>query len=181
MEALEKDTRPWIEAIDFENRRYPRVDIHLPVEHDQIKSSFTHIGNLSEGGLLIYFPEETDVKQYLRLKLFFSLRSELETIKMMAEVVWKDNHLSNGGKYSAYGLRFVYISLEDMTKLRNFLSSLSSPLDDILCPFNTLKARFWVQKFMNLRREYILRRQRPEIFSSANFPMEQMPISEKVN
>ena len=71
MEAGEKDTKPWIDVIDFENRGYPRFDIHLPIEYYQIKSSMTHTGNISEGGLLIYFPKETDVRQYLRLKLFF--------------------------------------------------------------------------------------------------------------
>jgi hypothetical protein len=87
MEAIEKYTKPWIDVFDFENRKCPRFDIHLPVEYYQIKSSFTHISNISEGGLLIYFPEETDVSQYLRLKLFFSLGSELNTSRVLAEVV----------------------------------------------------------------------------------------------
>ena len=83
MEAGEKDTKPWIEVVDVENRRYPRIDIHLPIEYYLTKSSITHTGNISEGGLLIYFPEEMDVSQYLRLKLFFSLGSELNTIKVL--------------------------------------------------------------------------------------------------
>ena len=150
MEAREKDTKPRIEVIDFENRRYPRFDIHLPIEYYQIKSSITHTGNISEGGLLIYFPEETDVSQYLRLKLFFSLGSELNTIKVLAEVVWTDNHLSKDREYYPYGVKFVDISPEDGTKLKNFLRSLSSPLDDILCLFNSLKMKLWVWKLMNL-------------------------------
>ena len=149
MEAREKDTKPRIEVIDFENRRYPRFDIHLPIEYYQIKSSITHTGNISEGGLLIYFPEETDVSQYLRLKLFFSLRSELNTIKVLAEVVWTDNHLSKDREYYPYGVKFVDISPEDDTKLKNFLRSLSSPLDDILYLFNSLKMRPWIRKLMN--------------------------------
>ncbi len=149
MEAGEKDTKPRIEVIDFENRRYPRFDIHLPIEYYQIKSSITHTGNISEGGLLIYFPEETDVSQYLRLKLFFSLGSELNTIKVLAEVVWTDNHLSKDRKYYLYGVKFVDISPEDDSKLKNFLRSLSSPLDDILCLFNSLKMRLWMRKLMN--------------------------------
>ncbi len=149
MEAGEKDTKPRIEVIDFENRRYPRFDIHLPIEYYQIKSSITHTGNISEGGLLIYFPEETDVSQYLRLKLFFSLCSELNTIKVLAEVVWTDNHLSKDREYYPYGIKFVDISPEDDIKLKNFLRSLSSPLDDILCLFNSLRMRHWIRKLMN--------------------------------
>jgi len=142
MEAIEEYINPRIEVIDFENRRYPRFDIHLPIEYYQIKSSITHTGNISEGGLLIYFPEETDVSQYLTLKLFFSLDSELNTIEVLAKVVWVGNHLSKDREYYPYGAKFVDIFPEDDTKLKNFLRSLSSPLDGTLCLFNTLKTDF---------------------------------------
>jgi hypothetical protein len=165
MEAGEKDTKPWIDVIDFENRGYPRFDIHLPIEYYQIKSSMTHTGNISEGGSLIYFPKETDVRQYLRLKLFFPLGPELNTIKVLTEAVWMDNHLSEDQEYYPYGVKFVDISPEDRTKLRNFLRSLSSPLDDMVCLYNTLKVRFWIRKFMNPPRGYIPGRQRREILS----------------
>lgn len=128
MEAIEEYTKPR-DAIDAENRRCPRFDIHLPVEYHQIKSSITHIGNISEGGLLIYFPGETDVRQYLRLKLFFSLGSALNTIEVLAEVVWKDNPVCKDQEYYPYGVRFVDVSQEDEIKLKNFLKTLSSPLD----------------------------------------------------
>ena len=165
MEAGKKDTKPWIDVIDFENRGYPRFDIHLPIEYYQNKSSMTHTGNISEGGSLIYFPKETDVRQYLRLKLFFPLGPELNTIKVLTEAVWMDNHLSEDQEYYPYGVKFVDISPEDRTKLRNFLRSLSSPLDDMLCLYNTLKVRFWIRKFMNPPRGYIPGRQRREILS----------------
>ena len=147
MEASEKDTTPRIEAIDSENRRYPRLDVHLPIEYSQIKSSIAHTGNISEGGFLIYFPEEMDVNQYLSLKLFFSLGSELDTIKAVVKVAWKDSDLSKDGDYYPYGVKFVDISPEDGTKLRNFLRSLSSPLDDMLYLFSAVKMRLW--KLMN--------------------------------
>jgi len=150
MEAIEEYTKPWIDVLGFENRRYPRIDIRLPIEYSLIKSSITHTGNISESGLLIYFPEEMDVNQYLRLKLFFSVGSELDTIKMLAEVVWKNNRLSKDREFYPYGVKFVDISPEDGTKLKNFLRSLSSPLDDMLCLFNTLKGRFWIRKLINI-------------------------------
>ena len=130
MEAVEKDTEPRVEGIDFEKRRYPRLDIHLPMECDQMKSSITHTGNISEGGLLIFFPEQMNVSQYLRLKLFFSLDSELNAVKALAEVVWMDNHLSKDREYYPYGVKFIDISPEDRTKLRNFISKLSFPSED---------------------------------------------------
>jgi hypothetical protein len=147
MEAREKDTKPRFEIIDFENRRYPRFDIHLPIEYYQLKSSLAYTGNISEGGFLIYLPEEKDVNQYLNSKLFFCLGSELDTIKVVVKVVWMDNHLSKDGVHYAYGVEFIDISPEDGTKLRNFLRSLSSPSDDMLYLFNTVKMRLW--KLMN--------------------------------
>ena len=122
MEEEEKDTKRRIEIIDSEKRRYLRFDIHLPIEYDQIKSSITHTGNISEGGLLIYFPEETNVSQYLRLKLFFSLGSELNTIEVLAEVVWMDNHLSKDREILSVWSENLLISLQKMrTKVEKFL------------------------------------------------------------
>jgi c-di-GMP-binding flagellar brake protein YcgR len=126
METGEKDTKPRIGVNHFGRRRYPRFNIHLPIEYYRINSSITHTGNISEGGSLIYFLEEMDTPQYLRLKLFFSLGSELNTIKVLAKVVWMDNHLSEDPEYYPYGVRFIHMSLEDRTKLRNFIKSLSS-------------------------------------------------------
>jgi hypothetical protein len=143
MEVDEKDTKPRIEAIDSEKRRYPRFDIHLPIEYCQIKSSIAHTGNISEGGFLIYFPEQKDVNQYLSLKLFFSMGSELDTIKVLGKVIWMHSQLSNDGEHFPYGVKFIDISREDATKLRNFLRSLSSPLDDMFYLLNTVKVRLW--------------------------------------
>ena len=147
MEVGEVDTRRRIEMIDSESRRYPRFDIHLPIEYYQIKSSIAHTGNISEGGFLIYFPEEKDVNQCLTLKLFFSLDSGLDTIKAVVKVVWMDDHLRKDGEHYPYGVKVIDISPEDGTKLRTFLRSLSSPLDDMLYLFNTVKMRLW--KLMN--------------------------------
>jgi hypothetical protein len=171
MEAVERDIKPRIEVTDFEIRKHPRFDIQLPVEYYQIKPSITHTGNISEDGLLLYFPEETDVRQYLRLKLFISLGSELNTIKLLTEVVWKADHLDRGREYYPHGVKFVDISPEDGTKLRNFLKSLSSPLDDMLCPFHTLKVRSWIRKFMNPPRRYISGSRRQGVLSSVRFPI----------
>jgi c-di-GMP-binding flagellar brake protein YcgR len=100
----------------------------LPVEYYQINSSTSHTRralNASEGGLLIYFPEQMQIGQHLNLKLFFSLGSELNTIELLAEVVWIDIHLGEGWGGYRSGVKFIDISPEDMRKLRDFLKSLS--------------------------------------------------------
>ncbi len=147
METGEKDIAPRIEAIESESRRYPRFDVHLPIEYSQSKSFIAHTGNISEGGFLIYSPEEKDVNQYLNLKLFFSSGSELDAIKAVVKVVWRDSPLRKDAEDYPCGVKFVDLSPEDGTKLRNLLRSLSSPLDDMLYLFSAVKMRLW--KLMN--------------------------------
>jgi c-di-GMP-binding flagellar brake protein YcgR len=128
METEEKETKPRTGVVSFEKRKYPRFSIDLPIEYYRINSSVSQTGralNISEGGLLIYFPEQMEIGQHLRLKLFFSLGSELNTIEMLAEVVWMDIHLGKDwGDYRS-GVKFIDVSSEDIRKLENFLMHLS--------------------------------------------------------
>jgi c-di-GMP-binding flagellar brake protein YcgR len=147
METVGRDSKAWIEVYHLGGRRYPRCAIQLPIEYYQFKSSITRIADISEGGLLVYLPEEIDVGQYLRLKLYFSLGSELQTIRILAEVVWKGNHLTEDGEYYPYGVTFVDISSGDWAKLVNLIRNLSSPLDNLGYPSGDLKVRFARQEF----------------------------------
>ena len=128
MKNGEKESKPRTGVVNFERRKYPRFSVDLPIEYSRIDSPISHTGrglNISEGGLLIYFPEKMDLSQYLRLKLFFPLGSKLSTIEVLAEVAWTEIHLGETlGDYRC-GVKFIDISPEDMTKLKKFLSSLS--------------------------------------------------------
>jgi len=128
MKGEEKEPKLRYGTVNFEKRKHPRFNVDLPIEYYRIDSSVSHTGrglNLSEGGLLIYFPEQMDVSQYLRLKLFFTSGSEMNTIETLVEVVWMDIHLDKDRGDYRCGVKFIDISLEDMTKLKNFLRSLS--------------------------------------------------------
>ena len=128
MKNGEKQTKLHYGTVNFERRRYPRFHVDLPIEYYRVDSSIGHTGkalNISEGGLLLHFPEQMDIGQYVKLKLFFSLGSELNTIEVLAEVVWTDIHLDKGERDYRCGIKFIDISPEDMTKLKNFLGSLS--------------------------------------------------------
>ena len=114
--------------MNFEKRKYPRSSVDLPVEYYRIDSSVIHTGrglNLGEDGLLIYFPEQMEVSQYLRLKLFLLMGSELNTIEVLGEVVWINIDLDKNRGDSRCGIKFIDISPENMTKLEKFLGSLS--------------------------------------------------------
>jgi c-di-GMP-binding flagellar brake protein YcgR len=128
METEEKKMKPRKGMVNIERRRYPRFNVDLPIEYFQINSSVGHTGrglSISEGGLMIYFPEEIEVSQYLKLKLFLSLGSESNTIEVLAEVVWRDIHLGPGWGDYRCGVKFIDIPPDDSAKLKSFLGSLS--------------------------------------------------------
>jgi c-di-GMP-binding flagellar brake protein YcgR len=128
MEKGEKESKPRIGVVSFERRKYPRFNIDLPIEYHRIDSPIGNpgrAGNISEGGLLVYFPERVEVGQHLKLKLFFTSGSDLHSMEVLGEVVWVDIHLGEGwGDYKS-GVKFVDTSQEDMIKLKDFLKRLS--------------------------------------------------------
>jgi c-di-GMP-binding flagellar brake protein YcgR len=124
----EKGAKPRAGIVNFERRGYPRFTVDLPIEYYQTNSPINHPGrviNASEGGLLVYLPEKIEIGQHLRLKLFFASGSELNTVEMLAEVVWRDIHLGKDGGDYRCGVRFVDISTEGLERLKSFLMSLS--------------------------------------------------------
>jgi c-di-GMP-binding flagellar brake protein YcgR len=124
-EEIETKTR--YGTVNFEKRKHPRFSVDLPVEYSRADLFVEHAYaiNASEGGLLLYLPEQMEMGNHLKLKLFFTVGSELNTVETVVEVVWVDMHLRmDRGDYRT-GVRFVEISTEDMGKLKNFLKSLS--------------------------------------------------------
>jgi c-di-GMP-binding flagellar brake protein YcgR len=126
---VEKEAKPRYGTVNFEKRKHPRFSIDLPAEYSRTDLSIKQgrAINASEGGLLLYLPEQVKIGQCLRLKLFFSVGSELKAIESIVEVVWVDIHPGEDWGDCRTGVRFVEISTEDMGKLMNFLRSLSSP------------------------------------------------------
>ena len=127
MRAAEKGAKPRYGIADFERRIYRRFPIRLPIEYSRAPSPINQTGqtlDASEGGLQILFPEQVEIGQNLKLKLFFSSESELNTIEMLVEVVWVNTQLGEGEIHYRSGVRFVNISPEDMTKLKTFSASL---------------------------------------------------------
>jgi len=128
MKAEELETKPRYGITNIERRKYRRFPIRLPVEYYRTDSPINQIGqalDASEGGLQILFSEQMEVGQNLKLKLFFSSDSKLNTIEMLGQVVWMNTQLSEGEKHYRSGVKFVNISPESRTKLENFLVSLS--------------------------------------------------------
>ncbi|MGQ9510060.1 MAG: PilZ domain-containing protein [Thermodesulfobacteriota bacterium] len=120
--------KPRIGIANIERRKYPRFSIDLPIEYSHLSSSITHPGralNASEGGLLVYLPEKMEIGQRLHIKLFFHYPSTLNVIEMITEVVWIDLHLSEGWGSYRCGVKFIDISPDHLTVLKDLLASLS--------------------------------------------------------
>ena len=110
----------------LERRKHRRFPVRLPIEYCRTDSPINQTGqalNASEGGLQILFPEQVEVGQNLKVKLFFSSESGLNTIEMVVEVVWINAQLADGEKHYRSGVRFTNISHENLTKLKEFSAS----------------------------------------------------------
>lgn len=127
METKGKETKPDSET-GRERRKYPRFNVYWPVRYHQIGSPIRHNGrvtNLSEGGMVIQSPGQMEIGQHLKSQLSFILGSEIKTIEIQAQVVWRDNHLNEAWKDYRCGAKILDISTRDKTKLNNLLMSLS--------------------------------------------------------
>jgi hypothetical protein len=123
----EKKDKPRYGTVNFEKRSHPRFSVNLPVEYrrtDLIVEQGRAV-NASEGGLLLNLPEQMGMGNHLRLKLFFTVGSDLNAIETVVEVVWVDLPLEKGREDYRTGVRFVEISTENVGKIKNFLKSLS--------------------------------------------------------
>ena len=120
---MNQESTPPFGAVNFERRKHPRLSINLPVEYWQINNSISHPGHtadISEGGLFLHLPEEIEIGQNLRIKLFFDSGLKLKTIEAMVQAVWKDFRLEKESYYRL-GVKFVDISAEALEELKNFL------------------------------------------------------------
>lgn len=114
--------------VNFETRRHPRHAVDLPVECCRINSPISYAGraiNASEGGLMVYLPEKVEIGQHLKLMLSVGSKSALDTIDMIAQVVWVDIGSSMPMEEYRVGVMIVDISSTDRLKLKDLLESLS--------------------------------------------------------
>ncbi len=124
----ENEPKPRYGVVNIERRKYRRFPIRLLIEYYRADSAVGQTGqtlDASEGGLQVLFPEQMEIGQTLKIKVFFSSGSELNAIEMLAEVVWVNAQLGERKNRYRSGVKFTNVSPEDMTKLKNFIVSLS--------------------------------------------------------
>ena len=125
LETKGTETKP-ISETGRERRKYARFNVYWPIQYNQIGSSISHDGrvtNLSEGGMLFLSPGQMEIGQQLKSKLSFISGSQINTIQMQAVVVWRDIYPNEAWGDYRCGAKFLDISTRDRTELNNLLMS----------------------------------------------------------
>jgi len=107
-----------------ERRKHPRIRVELPLDYSVVDKEEINKGivaNVSEGGLLVYLPEATELGTFLKIEILFVKGSELNTIKGIAKVVWSDLAAKKAWGEYRYGLEFQSFQEGDFQKLETLL------------------------------------------------------------
>jgi hypothetical protein len=119
------------ESLSLEKRKYPRFNVNLPVKYSRTNLFFKYgrAVNASQGGLLVYLPDEIGIGQRLGLKIFFPSHSEFNALDTSVRVIWKDVHMRKDWTWDyRTGVRFVDASPEHMNELKKFLVNITQKL-----------------------------------------------------
>jgi len=108
-----------------ERRKHPRTLVSLPlyIELDENKGAYPGLTlDASESGLLIQTPKEMPVGIRIDIEFFFPRKLKLLNFRVEAEIIWKDCCYWDDWEEYQYGVKFIQISKEDYSKLRQILS-----------------------------------------------------------
>ncbi len=121
MESQETEDRKW-GLVSFQRRRYPRIDITLPVEyrlitHKEKPPKSVVAMNISAGGLLLILSEHLPAASCLEMTLHIGDKS----INTVVQVAWTE--LLTGREINEFrcGVFFVNISDKDLEFIRQFI------------------------------------------------------------
>ncbi len=110
-------------AVSFQRRRFPRIDITLPVEYgvieikdDKLRTVIAQ--NISSGGLLLVLPEFQPVSTCLKIRIYVGERSMDAEVK----VAWTE--LLTGRERNEFrcGVCFVTIAEDDLEFIKQFIT-----------------------------------------------------------
>lgn len=106
----------------FENRRYPRVEVHWPVTLITETGLITGKAlNLSLAGTLIQFPLLPDTLYSFRLVF---RPSERQQILATAKRIWSKTHTGDSSILPTMGVGFIYIPEHDRNMMTEVISNL---------------------------------------------------------
>ena len=107
-----------------ERRHYPRISAELPLGYSIVDEKENHggmVGDVSEGGLLVYLKERLNVGTLLKLEILFVKGLELSSIDGVARVVRSELTAKGNWGEHRYGLQFESFCEGDLDKLKSML------------------------------------------------------------
>jgi c-di-GMP-binding flagellar brake protein YcgR len=129
----EKDKSKSKEGIFIvERRKHPRIRVELPLDYSLADREETYggiVANASEGGLLVYLSQTTELGALLKIEILFVKGSELNTIRGIAKVVWSDLAAKKAWGEYRYGLQFQSFQEGDLKKLKTLLQEVGKTHD----------------------------------------------------
>jgi len=119
---IDRQSQPRWGAVSFQRRRFPRIDITLPVEYAVIEGEegrFRAVTarNISMGGLLLILPEFQAESTCLRIRIYIGDRP----VDAEVRVAWTE--LLTGRERNEFrcGVYFIDISEEDLEFIKKFI------------------------------------------------------------
>jgi len=113
-------------SAEFHERRHLRLSLYLPLEYSFMESSRFHLAymaNICEDGLLMCTPQEMDIGQTLKVKIYYDSAEGLDYVHTLGEVIRIDK-LEKSEKGYRCAVRFVNPHSNLLKGFRKFLMSL---------------------------------------------------------
>ena len=112
-------------GLQGENRKFHRRTIELPILYtfiENIKTYGGETGNISEGGLLVYFKETLWEGMKLKIEIFPPDLFGLKPIKAVTQIIWAPARQMEGwDEYLQHGLEFIEMDNKNSLKLKQLL------------------------------------------------------------
>jgi hypothetical protein len=125
MNSMEPEPRRGI--VLFESRKFPREYIEIPLlysirDHDE--NSPRQMEDTIEGGILIYVKDHLDIGTNLDIEIFPPEYFGLKSIKAATQIVWTQLKGSSDGEDHEYGLKFMGMDENSISRLKKLLKHL---------------------------------------------------------
>lgn len=110
-------------VVSFQRRRFPRIDVTLPVEYSILEAEkegtrSVVAQNISMGGLLLILPELQAVPTCLKIRIYIGVRA----IDAEVKVAWTE--LLTGRERNEFrcGVHFMNVAEADLSFIKEFIA-----------------------------------------------------------
>jgi len=125
MNSTEPEPRRGI--VLFESRKFPREYIEIPLLYSIREGGEDYprqMEDTMEGGILIYVKDHLDIGTNLAIEIFPPEYFGLKPIKAVTQIVWTQLKGSNDGEEHEYGLKFMGMDENNISRLKTLLKHL---------------------------------------------------------